>query len=153
VLPARPLICALLAGLLVASCSSGPGPTLTPTPGDMSEVLAGLALGGATVHEQVSGDAGCPGSELHSNAARLSLSLPGDEQRYEVFLFRWRRSADFGAAAGAFNDCIDAYAAQTAGDVFIDALEVAPWRAYGPGWSEDLRTALENSLRAAGGGG
>jgi hypothetical protein len=152
-LRSRGLICALLAGLLVTACASTPGPTPTPTPGDMGAVLAGLALGGATVHQQVSGDAGCPGSELHSNAARLSLSLAGEEQRYEVFLFRWRRPADFAAAAPAFADCIDAYAALTSGDVFIDGLEIEPWRAYGPEWSEELRATLENALRAAGGGG
>ena len=157
--PLAMLLRALVVALLVTACGSVAGPpgstppAPTPTAGDMSEVQAALALRGATIHEAVSGDAGCPGSTLHSNAARLALSVIGDDQRYEVYLFRWRRPADFGAAAGTFNDCIDAYAAQTAGDVFIDALEVAPWRAYGPGWSEDLRTALENSLRAAGGGG
>jgi hypothetical protein len=145
-------ISALLAALLVTGCGNTAGPTPTPTAGDMSAVLAALALNGATVREVVSGDAGCPGSQLHSNAARLELTIAGDEQAYQVFLVRWRRPADFEAAAQAFSDCVDEYAAQTEGEVVIEGLEIAPWRAYGPAWSEELAATVENALRDAGGG-
>ena len=118
----------------------------------MSEVQAALALRGATIHQAVSGDAGCPGSSLHSNAARLAIPVTGDDTRYEVFLFRWRRQSDFDAAAEAFSDCLDAYVAEGAGDLVIETLEVPPWRAYGPAWSDQLRDLVEGALHDVGGG-
>ncbi|HEY7598748.1 MAG TPA: hypothetical protein VH741_02385 [Candidatus Limnocylindrales bacterium] len=156
--PVASLLRALLAALLVTACGSVAGPdgstapAPTPTPGDMSEVQAALALRGATIHEAVSGDPGCPGSELHSNAARLELSVVGDDQRYEVYLFRWRRPADFDAAGQAFASCVDAYVGEAAGDLTIDTLERPPWRAYGPAWSEQLRDVVDGALRDVGGG-
>lgn len=119
----------------------------------MSAVQAALALRGATIHGAVSGDAGCPGVPgVHSNAARFEISLGGDDQRYEVFLFRWRRAADFANGAQPFSDCVDEYAAGVDGEVPIDGLEVEPWRAYGPGWSEELTQVIEAALRDVKGG-
>jgi hypothetical protein len=133
--------------------SGTPTATATPTPGDLSAVQAALALRGVTIHEAVSGDAGCPGQPgLHGNAVRFELSLAGDDQPYEVFLFRWRRPSDFAAAEQSFADCVDEYTAGVSGDVSIDGVEVAPFRAYGPGWSEDLISVLEQALHDVGGG-
>jgi hypothetical protein len=145
----------LAATLLVAACgptstnSPSTGPTPTPTPGDLSAVQAALALRGATIHSVVSGDAGCPSvPRLHSNAARFEISLASaPDERYDVYLFRWRRPADFAAAEQPFSDCVDEYAAGVAGDVPIDGLDVEPWRAYGPGWSEELLALIEDALR------
>jgi hypothetical protein len=145
-----PWILMALATLLIIGCA-GPGAP-TPTPGGMAEVLPALALRGATVHEVVSGDAGCPGSTLRSNVARLDVSVAGAEARYAVYLFRWRRAADFAAAAGAFSDCVDEFVAEADGEVTIDGVEIAPWRAYGPGWSEELRLLIEEALSDLAGG-
>jgi hypothetical protein len=130
--------------LLIAACGAGNGPT--PTPGGMDEVLPALALRGATIHQSVSGDAGCPGSALHSNAARLEISVAGDETRYSVYLFRWRRPVHFEAAAQPFSRCVDEFLAQSDGEVPIDGVEAAPWRAYGPGWSEEVLLIVEEAL-------
>ena len=120
----------------------------------MSAIQAALALRGATIHEAVSGDAGCPSvAGVHQNAARFEISLAADVyQRYEVFLFRWRRPSDFAAAEQPFSDCVDEYTAGLTGDVPVDGLEVEPWRAYGPGWSPDLMDLIESALRDVGGG-
>ena len=118
----------------------------------MSEVLPALALRGATIHQSVSGDPGCPGSPLHSNAVRLELSVADDPARYSVYLFRWRRPADFQAAAQPFSECIDEFLAQSDGEVPIDGVEAAPWRAYGPGWSEELLLIVEDALHDLAGG-
>ena len=149
---------ALLA-LAIAGCGSSAtvSPSVTPSPtpqrGDMSAIQAALALRGATIHDAVSGDAGCPSVPgIHQNAARFVISLAGDAQTYEIHLFRWRRPADFAAAAQPFRDCVDEYAAGIAGDVAIDTVEVEPWRAYGPGWSQELSELLDSALRDVGGG-
>jgi hypothetical protein len=150
----------LLALTLVAGCgtatTSTPTARATPTPtsAGMDAVQAALALRGATIHQVVSGDAGCPSVEgLHSNAARLEVSLAeAPEERYDIYLFRWRRPADFAAAEQPFSDCVDAYGAGVDGEVPIDGLEIEPWRAYGPAWSEELMLLLEDALRDVSGG-
>jgi len=139
----------VLAALLVSAAACAGGPAPTPTPSDMSAVLAALALRGATLHQAVSGDAGCPGSGLHSNAARLELSTDDGEDKL-VYLFRWRRAADFAAAGERFAECVREFEAATGIEAVI--VEASPWRAYGPGWSEAFVESVADSLRAAGGG-
>jgi hypothetical protein len=134
--------------LLFASCAAGSAPT--PTPRSVVNVLEGLALRGATIQQAVSGDAGCPSVGLHGNAMRLGLTLDESGDDYEVYLFRWRRPADFEGAAGEFRDCLAEFASlHQATDV--EVLELAPWRAYGPAWGDDLSDVLEAALRSAGG--
>lgn len=144
-----PLLAVLLALLIVAAgCADGAAPT--PTPRDFTAVLESLALRGATIHQAVAGDSGCPTLPLHSNAVRLELNLEQDGKDYEIYLFRWRRPAHYDAAANAFDDCLEQYAAASVG-VNVDSIEMAPWRAFGPAWTDELRTALAGALRAAGG--
>jgi len=141
------LLClALLPGLL-AGCTGGAPPT--PTPRSVVNVLEGLALRGATIREAVSGDAGCSVAPLRGNAVRLALTLAGSPEQHELYLFRWRRPAQYDAAAADFTDCVEEYAASAEGEV--EVLELAPWRAFGRGWSDELAIVLEESLRAAGG--
>ena len=138
----------LLTGLALACGPGSGGPT--PTPGGLDEALPALILRGATIHQTVSGDAGCPGAGLHSNAIRLELSLPQDPARYTVHLFRWRRSTDFDAAAPAFAECVNEFLRGSEGELPVDEVEARPWRAYGPAWSEDLRLLVEEALRDIG---
>lgn len=144
------LLVPFLLALAFAACGYG-GASPRPSVGDLSAVLGALALRGATVHDQVSGDAGCASSELHSNAVRLSLSLAGDATVHDVYLFRWRRPADFAAAAASFDACLAAHAAGNA-DADVESLEVPPWRAYGVAWPPAVRSAVDGALRAVGGG-
>lgn len=141
---------ALLLLAVLAACTNAAQPS--PTPRDFTAVLENLALRGATIHEAVSGDAGCPAVPLHGNAVRLELTLAEDDSDYEVFLFRWRRAGDYEAAAEEFEACLEDYARSSVG-VFVEVVELSPWRAYGPGWSDQLMTTLEEALRAAGGSG
>lgn len=140
----RRKISLLLSLTLLAACG-GPG-AATPTPGGMNDVLPALALRGATIHDTVSGDAGCPGVPLHPNAARIEMTVEGDESRYVVYLFRWRRPADFDAAAQPFEECLEEFAGQSDGEVPLDVVEAAPWRAYGAGWSEEARLLIDEAL-------
>ena len=146
----RQLAAPVVLAIGVAACAGG---TASPRPsvGDLSAVLGALALRGATIHDQVSGDPGCADSDLHRNAVRLSLSVAGDPAIHEVYLFRWRRPADFAAAAAPFAACVADHASGAA-TASVQSMEVPPWRAYGAGWPPTLRTALGEALRAVGGG-
>jgi hypothetical protein len=138
------LIAGLLLFVLVAACGGAGSPT--PTPGGMNDVMPALVLRGATIHDTVSGDGGCPSVPLHPNAARIEMTVADDESRYVVYLFRWRRPADFTAAAQPFEECLDEFAGQVDGEVLIDVVDAPPWRAYGAGWSEEVRLLIDEAL-------
>jgi hypothetical protein len=142
---------------LVTACGPGGDPTggpaaPTPTPGGMGEVLPALALRGARIQQTVGNDPGCPGSALRSNAVRIELAVAGDENTHVIYLFRWRRPGQFDAASQAFADCVDQFSAGIEGEVPVETVEVPPWRAYGPGWSDEVRLLLEEALLDLAGG-
>lgn len=141
------LCLALLPGL--GGCA-GNAALPSPTPRSVVSVLEGLALRGATIRQAVSGDAGCGVAPLRGNAVRLVLTLDGSAEQHEIHLFRWRRQAQYDAAAGDFADCVEEYSAS--GEAEVEVLELAPWRAFGRGWDEELSIVLDEALRAAGGG-
>jgi hypothetical protein len=138
-----------LVALVVIGC--GPVPTPVPTPGTMDDVIAALVLRGISIHQLVSGDPGCPSSDLHDNAVKLEVSLDARSASHAIYLIRWRRTANFGDAAQPFNDCAAEYQALHPGQT-VSQVESEPWRAYGPGWPPDLAPRLLDALRAAGGG-
>ncbi len=143
----RGLISLLLA-LTVAACGNFTAPI--PTPGTMDDVIAGLVLRGVTVHGLVSGNAGCPSSELHSNAVMMEVAIDDRSATHAIYLFRWRRAGDYANSAQAFAGCVAEYQALNPGQG-ISQVESEPWRAYGPGWPADLGPRLVDALRAAGG--
>ena len=138
-----------LALLLVAGCGSFTAPS--PTPEEMDDVIANLVLRGASIHNPVSGDAGCPSSDLHNNAVRFDVALGNRSATSKVYLLRWRRTSDFDAGVQAFNDCVTEYHALHPGEQ-LTTLESNPWRAYGPGWSLELGQVISDALAASGGG-
>jgi hypothetical protein len=119
-----------------------------PTPAGFSDFVAALVLHGVTVHEQVSGDDGCPRVELHDNATRLTVSSADDPTRRDVHLFRWRRATDFDAAAQTFVMCVTDFRANHPGTV-VDVVEQRPWRAFGADWGDALETAVTEALEAS----
>lgn len=134
--------------LVLAGC----GGAVTPSAsiGTMDDVIANLVLRGATVQRLVSGDPGCPSSDLHSNAISMELAIGSQGSLRSVYLFRWRRPADFEAAAAKFQACVAEYGAQHPGAV-VTTLESAPWRAYGPTWNDMTVSLIEEALHASGG--
>lgn len=144
------LVMLALAAVLVMACGSGPIVAATPTPAAMDDVIAALVLRRLTIHTLVSGDPGCPGSDLHSNAIRLEVAIDDRSATHAIYLFRWRRAGDYAGSAQAFADCVAEYEARSPGQA-VSQVESEPWRAYGPGWAPDLAPRLLDALRSAGG--
>ena len=140
---------AALVAFLCVGCGSFEAPA--PTPESMDDVIANLVLRGASIHNPVSGDAGCPSSDLHDNAVKFDVALGAQSATREVHLLRWRRQSDFDAAAQAFEDCVTEFRALHP-NVQVTTLDLYPWRAYGPGWSPQFGQLLSDALAASGGG-
>jgi hypothetical protein len=136
-----------IAAALLIGCSGTSMPP--PSPGNMDDVIAAFVRRGVTVHRIVSGDAGCPSQPLHDNAVHLEVAVGAQSALKHVYLFRWRKPADFAAAADAFGRCVVEYSASNPG-AEATQLHLAPWRAYGP-WDPQLRSIVEGALRANGG--
>jgi hypothetical protein len=144
----RAMAVMVLLAATVAACGSLEPPA--PTAEAMDDVIAQLVLRDVRVHRLVSGDAGCPNTELHNNAVHMEVAIGAQSSLRDIYLLRWRRAADFDAGRKPFEDCIANYRALNPGRD-IQSLEIYPWRAYGPGWTEQLRTILADALAAAGG--
>ena len=139
------LLAAALCLLSIAGCYGG---SSAPTPGDMVDVLGELSANGLTMTDTVAGDPGCADSSLFDNARRLQVTSAADGRSYTVYLFRWRNVTDYSAAADAFDACMTAFPGQP-GAVTVETVDVSPWRAYGPGWTGEVRDALQHALEGA----
>jgi hypothetical protein len=135
--------------LLLSGCGAFNAPA--PTAEAMDDVIANLVVRGVTVHQLVSGDAGCPEASLHDNAVRLDISLPNEPGEYSVYLLRWRRPTDYDAAAQLFADCVASFS-EAHSNLATTVIEADPWRAYGPVWPPAVESTLREALLASGGG-
>jgi hypothetical protein len=137
----------MLAVLAVVGCAGVTTPT--PSPGGFQDIVASLVVRGATITDQVAGDAGCADPTLYGNALRLDVRMPGESDSRPVHLLGWRRQTDYEAAAPAFAACLETY--EAAGpESEVTTVETPPWRAFGRDWSAALRSAIERALMEAG---
>jgi hypothetical protein len=143
------VVSALLVAVVAAACGATGQPVATP--GGFGDVVGALVLHGVAVHEQVSGDDGCPRVELHDNAMRLTVSVGDDTARRDVYLFRWRRAIDFDASVQSFFMCVTDFRSNHPGTV-IEVVEQRPWRAFGADWSLPLKQAVTDALAVSAGG-
>ncbi len=134
--------------VILAACAGTS--TSTPAAAGMDEIVANLVTRGVTVHRHVSGDAGCPESDLHDNALRLDISLAGQTDVYTVHLFRWRRDSDFVAAGPDFAACVASVSAANSNGGGVSTIESPPWRAYGPDWSPQIELVVRDAIQASG---
>jgi hypothetical protein len=141
---------ATVLGVALLTLACGALSTPSPTPAEMDDVIANLVLRGVTVHRLVSGDPGCPSSDLHDNAVHMEVAIGSQSALHDIYLLRWRRHSDFEATAAAFDECVAEYEAANP-DRPIGQLESEPWRAYGPFWTDQLDQILTDALHAAGG--
>ena len=144
----KALVTTLLAGMLVVGCygDSGPG----PTPGSMDDVIANIVLQDVTVLHLTSGDPGCQTATLHDNAVHLTVVIGAQSASHEVYVLNWKNPARYDAAATDFAACLADLGASDPG-VTLTEVDAFPWRAYGPGWTPQLKTLILNALIATGG--
>jgi hypothetical protein len=139
-----------VAALLLPGCGAIGGASPTPAYA-VNDVIAQLVVRGVTVQHVTSGDAGCPGSQLHSNGVHLQVTVAGAPGSSDIYLLNWLSSAAFDAAAADFDACVAEYQAAHP-DATIDQVALDPWRAYGADWSADLHSTLAAALQTASGG-
>lgn len=141
---------ALAIGL--AACA---GPPISPTPAPVSGVYQQVALHGGSLVGAVSGDAGCAVADQAPLATHVRFHIPassGDVQ--DVYLFVYADRAAFDRQASSFASCRAAYAAsQAAGGRPVRAVEVSPYRAFGPAWSDETLGVIRDALTVAAGNG
>jgi hypothetical protein len=133
------LTCAL------ASCYSSATASLHP--GDASQLVQQITRRGATVTATVSGDTGCSDSTLTDNALHLTVNLPNDTQPRDVYIFTFR-STRFDSSAVAIDACQAAFASAHPG-TSVTRLDIAPYRAFGAGWSQSLSATITAALTEA----
>ncbi|KRT63413.1 MAG: hypothetical protein XU10_C0011G0025 [Chloroflexi bacterium CSP1-4] len=143
-----------VAALTIAACGSVVTTMPLPTPADAIGIFEQWALRGVAVHERTSGDPGCSDPSLDDNAIHVVVSMDAGGQRRDVYLFRFRNRVRWTDGAPAVDACqgeFEARSARVGGPV--DRVDVSPYRAFGDGWSPELRAALESGLLVAAGDG
>jgi hypothetical protein len=151
--PARALAGLVAVAMLAGACA---GPPVPNTPQPATSVFQELAILGGSTLTLTSGDPGCTDRDMVPYAIHAQVKLPASAtQASDVYLFTWASRAGWTRGAVAFDSCRSEYAAGSlAAGRAVDEVEVSPYRAFGPGWSPALKTALAQALaRAAGNGG
>ena len=136
-----------LVALLITACGTFTAPA--PTAGDFTDIVGALVRRSMTITDQVSGDDGCSNSALYSNAVRYDVRPAGDTVSYSVYVFGWKSQQTFDADKPAFDACVQAYKGGNQGT--MTTFEHLPWRAYGPGWPDMVKSAVDAALTEAGG--
>ncbi len=110
-----------------------------------------MALLGVTTLTAVSGASACPDQALNDNALALSVTTASDPEPRDVFLYLFRPRL-FEETAAVMDACAADYQAASS-DASISRLDVAPFRALGADWSDELRTSIELAMEVAARGG
>jgi hypothetical protein len=136
-----------LAGLALALTGCGVFVAPSPSAGDTVQIVNSLVRRGMTITNQVAGDAGCGNSSLYNNAVRYDVQPGGELLTYSVYVFGWKSAATFAADKSNFDACVGSAPSGEA----VTTVEHLPWRAYGRGWPDALRQAVDAALTEAGG--
>jgi len=138
---------------LVAGCAGPPAPA---TPAPATSIFEALAVQGGVTVNLTAGDPGCSDRSMIPYAIHAQVRLPANvAELSDVYLFTWNDHAGWTRGAVAFESCRAEYTAGTlAGGRTVDEIDVSPFRAFGPGWTPALKTALTAALvQSAGNGG
>ena len=152
--PFRRSLLFAFAALALTACGSVVTTMPLPTPADAIGIFEQWALRGVAVHERTSGDPGCPDPSLDDNALHVVVSMGAGGERRDVYLFRFRNRVRWADGTPAVDACKGQYEARSArvgGPV--ERVDVSPYRAFGDGWSPELRAAIESGLVVAAGDG
>lgn len=144
---------AVLAAAAIASACAGPPVADTPQPA--TGVFTQMATNGIATENLTSGDSGCNDPAQAPFAIHAKVRYPASASgTSDVYLFTYADRGAWQREADAFESCRAAYASGAANGRTVDELAISPYRAFGAGWSPQLRAAIRQSLtQAAGNGG
>ena len=134
--------------LLLVGCGAFTAPS--PTAGEMGDLVGGLVRRGATIANQVGGDAGCADANLYGNAVRYDMRGPTETNTVPIYVLRWKSDATFRATENDFETCVAAYQAAHP-YAALTVYEDVPWRVYGPDWSPAVKALVETVVHEAAG--
>ena len=137
---------------LVAACA---GPPVAASPQPVTGVFQQLFVHGGATLNLVSGDPGCDNPDMVPFAIHARVRVPATATTTaDVYLFTYADHAAYDRQADAFEACKTGYAASAAAAGRpVDELDVSPYRAFGPGWTPEVRAALLQSMSEAAGSG
>jgi hypothetical protein len=150
VVPSRPRASvALLAIGVAALAASGCYGNTTPSynPGDITALVQSVTRHGLAISATVSGDSPCNDPTLINNALHLTVADPASGSPRDVYVYAFREK-NWVATRDAWVACADAYASAHPTET-VTRLEIPVYRAFGAGWSEDLRDAVNAALTDA----
>ncbi len=138
--------------LALSLAASGCGITApTPAPASLVSLRGEMALLGVTTLSAVAGASACPDHPLHDNALALSVTTASDPEPRDVYLYLFR-PRDFEQTGPTMDACTTDYQASSP-DATISRVDVAPFRALGADWSDELRASVESAMQVAARGG
>jgi hypothetical protein len=135
---------------LLAGCTTSSSP-LAPTPADFGGITQVLRARGINVVDVVSGDAGCPDTDLAKAAIHFRMSGLDQATQVDAYLYIFKDEAAFERRAGDVARCAQSYVTDPA---TLESIDVSPYVVAGRGpWAADLRTQLRAGLTVAAGNG
>lgn len=143
----RPILAALFA-LSVVACG---GPAPTPAPASLVSLRGEMALLGVSTLTAVAGQSACPDQALHDNALALSVTTASDPEPRDVYLYLFKPRS-FQETSAVVDACVSDYE-EASPSATISRLDVAPFRALGADWSDELRSSVEQAMQVAARGG
>jgi hypothetical protein len=142
----------LALGVLLAfgGCTSSNVP-VAPTPADFGGITQVLRARGITVTDVVSGDAGCPDTDL--SRAAIAFRMSGLDQTTPVVahLYVFADQAASARRAGDVAACTRSYVTDPS---LLESIDVSPYVLAGSGpWAPTFRTQVRAGLTVAAGDG
>ncbi len=117
----------------------------TPTSsGDLLDIPSAMARNGVTITNSIAGGSACPSQALADNALHLTVATAADPQPRDVYLYDFR-AASFASTDPQVDACVTEYELANGGQT-ADRIDVAPFRAIGMGWSDDLKRDIQAAL-------
>ena len=136
--------------LALAGCTTSNVP-VAPTPADFGGITQVLRARGITVTDVVSGDAGCPDTDLAKTAIAFRMSGLDQATPVAVHLYVFGNQAAFARRAGDVAACARSYVTDPA---LLESIDVSPYVLAGNGpWAPAFRTQLRAGLTLAAGDG
>lgn len=135
---------------MLAGCTISSSPP-APTPADFGGISQVLRDDGITVSDVVSGDAGCPGSDLARAAIHFTMSGLDQPEPVSAYLYIFNDQAAFQRRAGDVAQCAQSYVTDPAR---FESIDVSPYVLAGQGpWGSQLKAQLRAGLTTAAGNG